>query len=136
MQIDLEIVDLSTQFRPRRQLVVHGRDSAGTGLTLAGAVFSADPGYLQRRVSSSCEAGNADFFQHGFCVVLDDLQRFLVQDLEIRDIALDELCRLERDRRPFRPTRRPATTKISRFLNRSSVVLACGPSGPFTRKVT
>lgn len=33
--------------------------SAGTGLTLAGTVFSADTTYLQRRVSSSCTAGSS-----------------------------------------------------------------------------
>lgn len=33
--------------------------SAGTGLSLAGTVFSADTGYLQRRVSQSCNAGSS-----------------------------------------------------------------------------
>lgn len=33
--------------------------SAGTGLNLASSVFSADTGYLQRRVSSACSAGSA-----------------------------------------------------------------------------
>jgi hypothetical protein len=33
--------------------------AAGTGLTLLGTTFSADTGYLQRRVSDSCTGGNA-----------------------------------------------------------------------------
>jgi hypothetical protein len=33
--------------------------TAGTGLTLAGTIFSADTSYLQRRVSGTCAAGNA-----------------------------------------------------------------------------
>jgi hypothetical protein len=33
--------------------------SSGTGLTLVGTTFSADTAYLQRRVSSTCDAGNA-----------------------------------------------------------------------------
>ena len=33
--------------------------SAGTGLNLVGSTFSADTGYLQRRVSSSCPAGQS-----------------------------------------------------------------------------
>jgi hypothetical protein len=33
---------------------------------------------------------DADLFQHRFGVVLDDLERLFVQDLEVRDVALDE----------------------------------------------
>jgi len=33
--------------------------TAGSGLTLAGTQFSADPTYLQRRVSSACEVGSS-----------------------------------------------------------------------------
>ena len=49
-------------------------------------------------------------FQNGLGVPFNDLQRFFVQNLEIRNVALDELCGLKGHRGPFRATGRPAAT--------------------------
>jgi hypothetical protein len=40
--------------------------------------------------------------------VLDDLERLFVQDLQVRDVALDETRGVEAHRRAFRPPRRAA----------------------------
>ena len=52
---------------------------------------------------------NADFFKNRIGVPFDDLQRFFVQNLKIRDVALNEPGRLKRHRRALGPPRRSAT---------------------------
>ena len=52
---------------------------------------------------------HANLFQNGFGVPFDDLQRFFVQNLEVRDIAFDELGRFKADRCPFGPPCGPTT---------------------------
>ncbi len=51
---------------------------------------------------------DADLLQHGLGIGLDDLERLGVQDLEIGDVALDEMRGLVRRRAALRPPRRAA----------------------------
>src|SRR6056297_897076 len=55
------------------------------------------------------DEGHADLLEHRLGVRLDHLERLGVQDLEIRDVALDVARSLDPDRRPLRPSRRAAS---------------------------
>jgi len=53
---------------------------------------------------------DADLFQHGFGIGLDDLQRFFAEDVEVGDLALDVLRGFDADRAAFGAPRRTAAT--------------------------
>ena len=93
--------------RPRRGLGQLARQPTGNMHPLAPHIGACGFPQLQRgRVLDEIDA---DFFQHRLGVVLDDLKRFFVQNLEIRDVALDEPRGFERHRRPLCPPGRTTT---------------------------
>ena len=103
--------------RPRRVARVLGKAGGGGGAQLAGkATRNMHPLALHRRPGvapavQGCgivDEIDADLLQHGFRVPFDDLKRFFVQDLEVRDVALDIARHVKADRRPLCPPCRSA----------------------------